>query len=653
MASRSTLGDQRGFTIIEVLVAATLLVIGVLGTMAMVDSSNAETRLTGGRDGATNLAREVVEGARSIGYDQLQQGTGPTGLESKLQALPGLVSTSSTSWTVQRRGIMYTISAKLCSQDDPKDGIGPHAPPAYCAEQPITSPEPPDSQPEDFKRITVTVSWTRNSGTRDVTQAALIDSPGSKGPRVTALVATNASPAVAPKIITAGTMSVIFQATTPPGVDKVIYSLDGVDKGTLSVPPARTDWTFSIPVPLPPAANGLYDGGYDVSVRAVDARGTVGPDFTIPMTLIRSTPARPADLAGGPDTIYVGGVAKPVVELEWKANPERNVIGYRVYDPNNAVLPCPDRTNLGAQAPALQLSCVNTAATPGTYKVVALYRDASDPLMVSEGQPSTVTTDTTVPRAFSFKDTTAGNLTNCSLASARRDMEEGFPGLSSEALFPGSATGSPQTLNLCSPPFTAGEKLRAGSADIKVYFDNLEKTNRDCVVSGRLFNNATPITPVLSTTIPGSSPVTTIAGSMGTVSALTFAAGDRLNLQLSWAPSVGCAATRLHYGGTAYPSSLTVSSDRIGPPNAPTMLPATTLPNGNTQLSWSAPAYGNPISFYRIYRDGFDYTNRLDTTGDATETTYEDDPGGVTHTYYVTATSAKLAESPMSASVTK
>ncbi|MEJ7715468.1 MAG: prepilin-type N-terminal cleavage/methylation domain-containing protein [Thermoleophilaceae bacterium] len=61
------LGDQRGFTIIEVLVAATLLVIGVLGTMAMVDSSNAETRLSGGREGATNLAREVVEGARSLG----------------------------------------------------------------------------------------------------------------------------------------------------------------------------------------------------------------------------------------------------------------------------------------------------------------------------------------------------------------------------------------------------------------------------------------------------------------------------------------------------------------------------------------------------------------------------------------------------------
>jgi hypothetical protein len=67
--------------------------------------------------------------------------------------------------------------------------------------------------------------------------------------------------------------------------------------------------------------------------------------------------------------------------------------------------------------------------------------------------------------------------------------------------------------------------------------------------------------------------------------------------------------------------------------------------DGSKTLTWTAPSSGNPVAFYRIYRDGVDYTKRYDTTGDATPS-YSDPSGdGIQHSYYITAVSTNLAES--------
>lgn len=631
MASRSLSGDQRGFTIIEVLVAATLLVIGVLGTMAMVDSSNAETRLSGGREGATNLAREVVEGARTLGYDELL----PASVNTRLQTLPGLTTTTPGSWTVKRRGVVYTISTSLCSIDDPKDGYGSHAGATYCADSATTGTA--DAQPEDFKRLTVDVSWAHNARTNRVRQVAQIESPATKGPRITSLVAPGVANPSAPKITSASVTTVSFKATALTGVASVTYSLDGVDKGQAVKAANGTDWTFDI------SLAGLSDGGYDVSVRATDSRDVVGPAFTIPMTLIRGAPAAPSGLVGGPNTIYVNGAAKAVTELEWKANAERNVIGYRVYN-ENGTLVCPGN----AQTLSLQLSCVDMANLGWTYTVKALYRDASD--VVTEGPGSTINT----PRTYVLKNTDPGSVTNCG-ATPIRDMVQGFQGLDPEASFVPASGG---TINFCSAPFSAAKTLTVGDAKANLYLENKTTTTAKtdtCTVQSKLFRsgNATALTPPANHTVPPNTPVSLSTGLLSSVPAQTLAAGERLNLVLTWGTTSGCSNTFLHFGGTTYRSSLTMPPATAAPPNPPTGLSATTLADGTTQLSWVAPAGGSAASFYRIYRDGVDYTNRLDSTGSATETTYVDDPGGTTHTYYVTAVSDNLAESTKTGPVTK
>jgi hypothetical protein len=102
-------------------------------------------------------------------------------------------------------------------------------------------------------------------------------------------------------------------------------------------------------------------------------------------------------------------------------------------------------------------------------------------------------------------------------------------------------------------------------------------------------------------------------------------------------------------------ATVTVNNTNLAP-NAPTNLLASPS-NGNTVLAWTAAtvsdADGDPVAFYRIYRDGQLYANRYDRTAGA-QTTYTDsNTGGTQHSYSVTAVDASLDESPILGPVTR
>src|SRR3712207_5644631 len=100
-----SLTREDGFTVVEVMVAALILVVGVCGSVTLVDGANATTLSTRAREGATNLAREVVEDARSVSYADVAPGP----LETRRRAKPGLdASPGSGTWRVTRRGFTYT-----------------------------------------------------------------------------------------------------------------------------------------------------------------------------------------------------------------------------------------------------------------------------------------------------------------------------------------------------------------------------------------------------------------------------------------------------------------------------------------------------------------------------------------------------------------
>ena len=151
---RDTLGRDKGFTLVEVLIAAVITVIGVAALFGLLDTAVKATASTRAREGAANLAREILEDARSIPFAQLS----PSSITGELQAMNGLANTSAgPGWQVQRRGITYTVAVKECSIDDPKDGWGVHDS-TFCKD-PGEAEGSEDPAPVDLKRVTVDVTW--------------------------------------------------------------------------------------------------------------------------------------------------------------------------------------------------------------------------------------------------------------------------------------------------------------------------------------------------------------------------------------------------------------------------------------------------------------------------------------------------------------
>jgi len=82
-------------------------------------------------------------------------------------------------------------------------------------------------------------------------------------------------------------------------------------------------------------------------------------------------------------------------------------------------------------------------------------------------------------------------------------------------------------------------------------------------------------------------------------------------------------------------------------PSTPTGLSVTVNGDGTRTLTWTAPSGTPAVEFYRIYRDGRDYTDRIDTAGatGSTVTWTDTNTGSTSHTYRVTAATATLVES--------
>src|SRR5437588_3445169 len=109
---KALLRAEAGFTIIECMVAATVLLIGLVGTVSLINTANATTSASQAREQATSLQRELLEAIHSIPYQQIS----PSSVVSQVQAQPGLRDAGvGSGWTIQRRGFTYTVAVGVCS----------------------------------------------------------------------------------------------------------------------------------------------------------------------------------------------------------------------------------------------------------------------------------------------------------------------------------------------------------------------------------------------------------------------------------------------------------------------------------------------------------------------------------------------------------
>src|SRR5215213_8153579 len=191
MAARARPSSQAGFTLIEVLVAMLILLVGVLGVVTMVDGANAVTSKTKAREGGTAIARSIIEVSRSIRYRDLTQAS----LEAALETRPTLVDSqpSVTGYTIRSRNIEYQLTLTVCSLDDPKDELGVRpAGTLFCTDSDGPGATPRDRNPDDYKRVRVRLDWTTRATAHSVTQTSSIINPvGGLGPTVTGLTMTS------------------------------------------------------------------------------------------------------------------------------------------------------------------------------------------------------------------------------------------------------------------------------------------------------------------------------------------------------------------------------------------------------------------------------------------------------------------------------
>jgi prepilin-type N-terminal cleavage/methylation domain-containing protein len=379
---RRAVSDQRGFTIVEVLVASAVLLVGLLGAVTMIDGANATNTTTKAREQGISLARELIEAGRSIPYAQLTNAS----IVSKVQAMPNLGNAGAGTgggWTIKRRGVIYTVAMGACAVDDPADGYGVEDPNLFCASptgKPTAScsqllsagitgnatllnsisgtlngqisigacgldlnltgrisdltqadvalcalgacqnqPTTGDATPDDYKRIKATVTWGVGGGSRYVVLGTTETNPGqAAGPRVTSLALSNTI--ALPILSTVGALP--FVATADSTASAMQWSINGNPNGSASCCWNFT-WTIGIS-PQPPAAYGneVLDGTYTVSATAFDGNGNAGPPLSTTVSLARRVPYPPANFVGGHDGSFV--------DFQWSPNKEGDVTGYQV-----------------------------------------------------------------------------------------------------------------------------------------------------------------------------------------------------------------------------------------------------------------------------------------------------------------------------------
>ncbi|HEX2028559.1 MAG TPA: prepilin-type N-terminal cleavage/methylation domain-containing protein [Nitriliruptorales bacterium] len=324
MPSAPGRAHQRGFTLIEVMVAITILLVGVLGVVAMVDGANAVTSKTKAREGANSVARSIVEVGRAVPYKNLTAAE----LVDALQGRPGLGDVAPGGvHTIASRGFDYDVTLQVCSMDDPRDNLGAHdGTIEFCPDSDVGSGVGTnvDRNPDDYKRIAVTLTWQRRGSTETVKQTSLVSNPvGGLGPTVIKLEPQGVTGT--PKTVTSeGTVT--FDVETNTNAIALEWSVDGAFMGR-ATPVGTTERAFTFTWDIEGASGGTYyvDGTYVVQAQAFDDKGRSGSPKALTVVLNRARPIEPAQFQGGRN----GNGDR--VDLTWKANPERDVLGYRVY----------------------------------------------------------------------------------------------------------------------------------------------------------------------------------------------------------------------------------------------------------------------------------------------------------------------------------
>jgi prepilin-type N-terminal cleavage/methylation domain-containing protein len=382
--------DESGFTLVEILVAITILLIGVLGVTTMISVSDRTTVVNNSRQGATAVVRRALETSRSLSFRSIKSAT----LASSIQtASPDLATTQAGTWKVARDGYVYTLDATVCRVDDDSDGYGAHdnADPLFCSDNTTTGTA--DTQAGDYKRVAVTATWTANGQTKSMKQVTLVP-PGGVGDAPAATDVHPTSPSASagqPLLITTrpNPTQITFSATTTNNPGYMSMLVDGTPAQTC---PANTttcsgsgnSWNFTWNIGTPtidtvsgspnqnkcvaPTSTGyVFDGTYQIGAQPLDSNGLAGSAASTPVTINRCAPIQPPNFNGTQRDKTL-----PIADIEWDDNPEGDIVGYKVFRGTTTTSATPVCPPNASDPPTPEMhSCIDTA--PPVYKNSAFY----------------------------------------------------------------------------------------------------------------------------------------------------------------------------------------------------------------------------------------------------------------------------------------
>jgi type II secretory pathway pseudopilin PulG len=348
------LPDSTGFSLVEVMIAALILLIGAGAAFSLIDGANRSVTANAARVGGTNLGRELAEYARTTDYDLLQPGQVVAAMR-KHASIAGKLSGG--TWTMERRGVTYTIDTSVCTFDDPKDGLAAAPLPNACPKPAPVTGAPNEINPDDFRRVTFAMTWKVRGRSGRYSHSTMVVNPaGGLGPRITQFDEPGAQ--VTADQISWGATSLLKLKSSPAA--SVYWTVDdGVSGGDAGGGPTAWgfDWTFGMPFST--TSPWVRDGTYTIQAQARDSRGVPGEGKIITVHINRHRPAAVAGLIGGYND------SRNVVDMRWNRYDERDLQGYRVTRMSDGAVIC-------AATNGLSCTDTNPPVLGSVYKVEAL-----------------------------------------------------------------------------------------------------------------------------------------------------------------------------------------------------------------------------------------------------------------------------------------
>jgi hypothetical protein len=143
--------SEHGFTILEMVVAATLLAVGIFGVATVYLGTVRASSSADARSSATAVAAAEIEGLRAIPYDELGFSPADAGYVASFEGVPTVTLTAGTDQAdpvapVQiRKGISFSTVRHIVWRDATRDGV---------------------THVQAYKQVTVLTSWEEPSGSK-------------------------------------------------------------------------------------------------------------------------------------------------------------------------------------------------------------------------------------------------------------------------------------------------------------------------------------------------------------------------------------------------------------------------------------------------------------------------------------------------------